>query len=66
MALKAWELAELLGAQEPGLDVAIRLNLSDALDDPEDLDGEYLEVHDNRSVLVENGRVVIIADVVRE
>lgn len=67
------DLIDLLEGQDRGAEVVVRVNLEGATDsdsgeslieDLSDLDGEYLDVVDERSVLVENNRVVIIADLV--
>lgn len=64
------DLIEQLERHDPGSEVVVRINLEEdedgelLIEDLQDLDGEYLDVVDERSVLVENNRVVIIADLV--
>ena len=66
------DLKEALESWDDGMEVVVRVNLGEdengdtLIEDIMDIDGEYLDVVDDRSVLEESGRVVIIADLAGE
>lgn len=60
------ELQTLLQQWGPDEEVQVRISISgeafDAIEDIEDLDGSYCFINDERSVLLENGKITVIAD----
>lgn len=64
--VKVKELADAIDGYDPEMEVAVRVSpATDDGDYSESLDqffGEYCEVTDERSVLVEYGKLVIVAD----
>jgi hypothetical protein len=67
--VKVKELAAALDGYDPEMEVQIRINITDTSEDVvsesmtvDELDGEYCAVTDERSVLVEYGKLTIIGD----